>query len=249
MKIMHSRTASRSGFTLIELLVVIAIIAILASILFPVFGRARENARRSSCLSNLKQIGLGIIQYTQDYDERYPATHWEMDGNRLGYQTRADERGWSYNIQPYLKSTQIFQCPSEPNPPLAATAISDTTGQTTNGYSDYVYNRLMGQITATNSSGVSIAELERASNTVMALDYYSTGSGYSLSGGGTDPLNRAFLPPDSSGKGPGLRHLEGINFLFADGHAKWFKSTNDQFSANVYNQNVPPSNNATFALK
>ncbi|HEX8834883.1 MAG TPA: DUF1559 domain-containing protein, partial [Abditibacteriaceae bacterium] len=67
------RTARR-GFTLIELLVVIAIIAILASILFPVFARARENARRSSCQSNLKQIGLGIAQYTQDYDERTPAT-------------------------------------------------------------------------------------------------------------------------------------------------------------------------------
>src|SRR4028118_1774787 len=63
---------SRSGFTLIELLVVIAIIGILASILFPVFARARENARRSSCQSNLKQIGLGILQYTQDYDEKLP---------------------------------------------------------------------------------------------------------------------------------------------------------------------------------
>jgi prepilin-type N-terminal cleavage/methylation domain-containing protein len=64
---------SHSAFTLIELLVVIAIIAMLAAILFPVFGRARENARRSSCQSNLKQIGLGIMQYTQDYDERLPA--------------------------------------------------------------------------------------------------------------------------------------------------------------------------------
>ena len=62
----------RRGFTLIELLVVIAIISLLAAILFPVFSRARENARRSSCLSNLKQIGLGMMQYTQDYDERYP---------------------------------------------------------------------------------------------------------------------------------------------------------------------------------
>src|SRR5687767_6194063 len=62
----------KSGFTLIELLVVIAIIAILAAILFPVFARARENARRASCQSNLKQVGLGFVQYTQDYDERYP---------------------------------------------------------------------------------------------------------------------------------------------------------------------------------
>jgi prepilin-type N-terminal cleavage/methylation domain-containing protein len=66
----------RKAFTLIELLVVIAIIAILASILFPVFARARENARRTSCLSNLKQIGMGFMQYTQDYDEKYPMSYW-----------------------------------------------------------------------------------------------------------------------------------------------------------------------------
>src|SRR5688572_16253581 len=74
---------THKGFTLIELLVVIAIIAILASILFPVFARARENARRSSCQSNLKQLGLGFIQYTQDYDEKLPATG-EISDSPLG---------------------------------------------------------------------------------------------------------------------------------------------------------------------
>ena len=69
-------TGFLTGFTLIELLVVIAIIAILAAILFPVFARARENARRSSCQSNMKQIGLGFMQYTQDYDEQYPANRY-----------------------------------------------------------------------------------------------------------------------------------------------------------------------------
>lgn len=66
------RRIPRRGFTLIELLVVIAIIALLAAILFPVFARARENARRASCQSNLKQIGLSVVQYTQDYDETFP---------------------------------------------------------------------------------------------------------------------------------------------------------------------------------
>jgi prepilin-type N-terminal cleavage/methylation domain-containing protein/prepilin-type processing-associated H-X9-DG protein len=90
------------GFTLIELLVVIAIIAILAAILFPVFARARENARRASCQSNLKQIGLGIIQYTQDYDSTYPFA-WN----------ESDFEGWAQYIQPYMKSLQVFRCPSD----------------------------------------------------------------------------------------------------------------------------------------
>jgi prepilin-type N-terminal cleavage/methylation domain-containing protein len=89
----------KRGFTLVELLVVIAIIAILAAILFPVFARARENARRASCLSNLKQMGVGIMMYTQDYDEIYP----EMNTNG---------RAWMYNIQPYVQNYNVFACPS-----------------------------------------------------------------------------------------------------------------------------------------
>lgn len=96
----------RRGFTLIELLVVIAIISLLAAILFPVFARARENARRTSCASNLKQIGLGIMQYTQDYDEKYP----KGAGN-----TTSTTGNWAQVVQPYVKSTQLFQCPSNPN--------------------------------------------------------------------------------------------------------------------------------------
>src|SRR3954470_18379090 len=92
--------AKTQAFTLIELLVVIAIIAILAAILFPVFGRARENARRSSCQSNLKQIGLGIMQYTQDYDERMPP-------RRTTNQTES----FRTLVFPYIKSTQLFVCP------------------------------------------------------------------------------------------------------------------------------------------
>ena len=107
------RTKS-NGFTLIELLVVIAIIAILAAILFPAFARARENARRASCQSNLKQIALGFAQYTQDYDERFPQRYDPTD---------ADNFGWAKVLQPYLKSDQIFQCPSE----TIASALSTYT--------------------------------------------------------------------------------------------------------------------------
>src|SRR4028118_1729019 len=102
---MKNRTRRTEGFTLIELLVVIAIIAILASILFPVFARARENARRASCQSNLKQIGLGFAQYTQDYDERYPRVGGK---NAFNYYSPS----WRVAIYPYVKSTQLFSCPS-----------------------------------------------------------------------------------------------------------------------------------------
>ena len=107
------------AFTLIELLVVIAIIAILAAILFPVFARARENARRSSCSSNLKQIGLGIMQYIQDYDEKYPITNsvGELSNtippNNGGYYDPYWNYGsWRYVVHPYVKSTQLYRCPS-----------------------------------------------------------------------------------------------------------------------------------------
>jgi prepilin-type N-terminal cleavage/methylation domain-containing protein/prepilin-type processing-associated H-X9-DG protein len=97
----------KNAFTLIELLVVIAIIAILASILFPVFGRARENARRSSCQSNLKQIGLTFVQYSQDYDEYLP-----MSWNSRDSTTNTGAVPWMMMIQPYVKSIQMFSCPS-----------------------------------------------------------------------------------------------------------------------------------------
>src|ERR1700710_3138757 len=105
-------TPRRKAFTLIELLVVIAIIAILASILFPVFARARENARRASCQSNLKQLGLGFMQYTQDYDETYPTS------NNGHYPW-----GWAGDIYPYVKSGQVYGCPSDPTTPAAGYSL------------------------------------------------------------------------------------------------------------------------------
>jgi len=119
---MYSRNQTQRGFTLIELLVVIAIIAILAAILFPVFAQAREKARQSSCLSNLKQLGTGLTLYLQDYDDVFPfnwfgatpAVWWVTQpesgpGSGLAYK-------WMDAIYPYVKNERIFTCPSDGSP-------------------------------------------------------------------------------------------------------------------------------------
>lgn len=101
----------KRGFTLIELLVVIAIIAILAAILFPVFAKARLMARRTACLSNLKQLGLAALMYVQDYDEQFPA-----GDNWHGVDTQSDPNaacGNAYQMYPYIKNKQMFICPND----------------------------------------------------------------------------------------------------------------------------------------
>jgi len=245
-----SLSKRHNAFTLIELLVVIAIIAILAAILFPVFARARENARRSSCQSNLKQIGLGIIQYLQDYDERFPAA---FNQGATGVQAGGNGTpvGWADATQPYLKSTQIFQCPSESRGP--------NSDPNSNGYSDYWYNCMLSQSSpGSNSwnSGISQAALVATSLTVMAGDAGDAqnggtagnrSNGYDSQGQVTSGANAAPAAPNSAGSltvyqngymGGGQRHLEGINLLFTDGHVKWSKSAGADTSSAVYNGDV-----------
>lgn len=206
------RYRQKRGFTLIELLVVIAIIAILAAILFPVFARTRENARRTSCLSNLKQLGLGILQYTQDYDEKLPGVR----------KLNAPTAYWGILIQPYVKSTQVFICPN--GAPHSATS----TGE----YSSYGYNYILG-IDATTV--VSLAAIANSAETVMI------GDSWAHLPAPNDLLGYAILySPNSSnlssypswwrkvqGSGPQYigtltqQHFNGANVAYADGHAKW----------------------------
>jgi len=180
------RNQSRSGFTLIELLVVIAIIAILAAILFPVFQKVRENARRTACLSNLKQIGLGIVQYNQDYDEKEPP-----GANIYGSGT-----GWAAQVYPYLKSIAVYQCPDDSGVGSRASsygmnanfAINNYGAPATPGYaantgpptshalSDFVApsNTVM-LFEVTNSAGYDVSNVTGASANGFDSDEQNTG--------------------------------------------------------------------------
>ena len=162
------RTRSASGFTLIELLVVIAIIAILAAILFPVFAQAREKARAISCLSNLKQIGLAVAQYNQDYDEKTP--------NGRDQYGRAS--GWAWQVYPYVKSVGAFKCPDDGAadqdcPSLAMNAnLGGVQGTVPNG-----------------ASGLSIAQYNAPAKTVMLFEVANS-KYYHLQDG--DPTHTTF---------------------------------------------------------
>lgn len=202
----------KNAFTLIELLVVIAIIAILAAILFPVFARARENARRSSCQSNLKQIGLGIMQYTQDYDEKLPyfndvAPAAVAGGVGASNTFSITEGNPAFEVQPYIKSWQIFRCPS----PADISAANPGTYPGTN----YMWNGVLIRAT-----GLSLAAIPSSAEVVALKEFILAD-------------NRLYIRPDMIGAattyqywstvGDSPLHFDGSNFLYADGHVKWRK--------------------------
>ncbi len=241
----------KKAFTLIELLVVIAIIAILAAILFPVFARARENARRASCQSNLKQIGLGILQYVQDYDERFPLYRVPASAT---VPTTFRPFGWADAIQPYAKSTQILQCPSD----SAATADEPDAV----GYTDYAYNLWVGGWGPTaKGAGMALAQLTQPTLTVLVTDHTASNAsqytiGNTSTGAGTNGTCGYYGAPDC-GNGlarigaVGIRHLGGANMAFGDGHVKWMKGRDETsgWLASVYRGGTTGSysgNNPTF---
>ncbi len=147
----------KHGFTLIELLVVIAIIAILAAILFPVFSRARENARRASCVSNAKQMGLGFMQYAQDNDEKFPIVQLSLSDS---------ERVWDNAIYPYVKSDQVYICPS---------AFSENTRSFAfNAWLAGWTNHTFVDRPATDPPySITLAAIEHSANTVLVSEYWS----------------------------------------------------------------------------
>jgi len=224
MKMNRSQLHLKTGFTLIELLVVIAIISILASILFPVFARARENARRASCMSNLKQMALGMMMYVQDYDETFPRAHVYLNGSGTA-------TFWWKTIQPYTKSKQLFRCPSSP---VAGDLSIDPQNL------EYSINFFVAP-TPTSTSVVKLSVVQSASTIYMMMDgggeyvsdstvltpgasngqsSYNPGVGDAGRNCTTHITNSNYLSDCQSG-----RHFGGENIAFTDGHVKWFKGS------------------------
>jgi prepilin-type N-terminal cleavage/methylation domain-containing protein len=205
-----NKTVVRRGFTLIELLVVIAIIAILAAILFPVFSRAREKARQTSCTSNLRQLGIACMAYTQDYDERLPlgyvGPNWCGDAN-------SPAPSWRQMVFPYIRNAQIFVCPSRRSP------VTCPAGSILPELGTY----------GTNS--------EWSERGVYALPVFQEPARTFLIGENDDsdwvmePRQDFPQPPCTIATFPQpgwvypWRHFDGSVYNFADGHAKWLRDT------------------------
>ena len=240
--------AGQKAFTLIELLVVIAIIAILAAILFPVFARARENARRSSCQSNLKQIGLGLIQYSQDYDETVPRSSFNGYYGASGDPTYK----WMDAIFPYVKSEQLFVCPSDAslngasldaNPPTPV-SFKNHPGDGSKGsgyeYGSYGANNAYSDgdpaAIAPFAQATKLSSFESPATTVWIGETTSTAN---TDGGGSVITNDHFRYQFSweNAAAPSVttlggvqrlgqlvaRHLDTTNVLYCDGHVKSVK--------------------------
>ena len=221
----------RAGFTLIELLVVIAIIAILAAILFPVFARARDKARQASCSSNLKQIGIGILMYAQDYDERFPLFYTPWDGN-----TSARGIGFYDPVGPYVMNEQLYLCPSDDY----ATTSTRSELPTGEGYwrrtlrasygamrshSGSLYHRVANTPWADRQVSSDwtnrLADLRRPAETILLVEtnFFNLDRGEMA---GFDHDTGAALPKDEGGTVGRMeyRHNGTMNVLWADGHVK-----------------------------
>jgi len=215
---------TRRGFTLIELLVVIAIIAILAAILFPVFAKAREKARQSSCLSNIKQIGLAFMQYKQDYDEVWPLNAYTVPSGAGSTYNGVTEL-WYHMLMPYCKNSQMFMCPS-----ATYNAMPAVAGQTKPAYasaSAYGWPAWhIGTTQYTLLSGVSDSQITNPSVWVCVGD---ADGYYRMTAQQDGVYNEAMIS---------TRHNGGSNFAFCDGHGKWLSAQNVYFpsgsSRNAY---------------
>lgn len=232
---MSTRNRSRQGFTLIELLVVIAIISILAAILFPVFAQAREKARQTACLNNVKQISLGLVQYLQDYDEAFLPTATERQAPSSVPDTAEARAPFSYRnrIAPYVKSDAIYKCPSAPDwatigagnwyPTDYGLHINEAKVEpaSNNHQADYAGTGSVDLRDFGFNDDTSLASISKPASFIIISDAGRADG--TPSRGGNYPQPFAFN--NATQARPAIRHAEGANFGYADGHVKWSKAT------------------------
>lgn len=239
------RRPAEPAFTLIELLVVIAIIAILAAILFPVFAQAREKARQISCLSNCRQIGLALMMYVEDYDERYPQEHPSTNNpvvdDGAGQLENIDYGSPFDKILPYVANknssfTQLYTCPSDPDP--HGLSLLDSGGNCTNQNPPgpppgpltsfllnayYLFGATEAQIT---TPAQSIYISERRDN-FCDVHYHPWLGEIEVPTGPNDAVNPIAIAYQ--------RHSGGSNYVYSEGHAKWrrFEDTRRPFDGHL----------------
>ena len=209
----------RKGFTLVELLVVIAIISILAAILFPVFAQAREKARATACLSNMKQLGMGVQMYVQDNDEQlffYAGTTPNL--TRVGQAipntaaAKNAEKWWNITM-PYIKSKDVFHCPSDSNPTMS----NDPSGAA-------VIPR--SYIACRPAEGLTLAQIADPVETIVVMDKWDTDSAGAVTDTWIEPFNGDFDSDNGASADhtrmfkAGNRHQGRVTCVMFDGHAK-----------------------------
>ncbi|MCC7490973.1 MAG: DUF1559 domain-containing protein [Fimbriimonadaceae bacterium] len=228
---------TQRAFTLIELLVVIAIIAILAAILFPVFAKAREKARQSSCSSNMKQLGLAAVQYRQDYDER-PACAWVTPGMTDPFGTTNVRMWWGGMLQPYIKNYQIMICPSASQQAILGITQAGWAGDSSwRPEAGIAMNWYVPTGTGINTDRgywlwLSDSQITRPAEVIyFGESRHGAVMGPNPQLSATYDYNTWLSSTMAAGGGyyfGGVRHSDGMNCLYYDGHVKWSRPTDLQ---------------------